>query len=193
MRQAEKAQEAAVHGVAGFVDRHPAGFDFLFGGPAESQAGGQQPAGWQGGVEFAAFLSALDQLEQAAEDRRVAAGILLRANGGQVPGERVAGGCLPPSLQQPDQRGGRWQVIGPGGVEGRGHLRGGSFDDGVEQCLTGWEVGVDGLPADAGRAGDVFDAGTGIRIQGLGGSLQNRGDALAGVRPLPSAPGLRLR
>jgi len=54
-------------------------------------------------------------------------------------------------------------------------------------------VSVDGLPADAGRAGDVFDAGTGIRIQGFGGSLQNRGDALAGVRPLPSAPGLRLR
>jgi hypothetical protein len=54
-------------------------------------------------------------------------------------------------------------------------------------------VGVDGLPADAGRAGDVFDAGAGVGVQGFGGGLQDRGDALAGVGPLPSAPGLRLR
>jgi hypothetical protein len=54
-------------------------------------------------------------------------------------------------------------------------------------------MGVNGLPADPGGAGDVFDAGTGVRVQGVGGGLQDRGDALAGVGPLPSSPGLRLR
>jgi hypothetical protein len=54
-------------------------------------------------------------------------------------------------------------------------------------------VGVDGLPADAGRAGDVLDAGPGVRVQRLGGGAQDRGDALAGVGPLPSAPGRQLR
>jgi hypothetical protein len=53
-------------------------------------------------------------------------------------------------------------------------------------------VGVDGLACDAGGAGDVLDAGTGVGVQGFGGGLQDRGDALAGVGPLPSAPGLRL-
>jgi len=54
-------------------------------------------------------------------------------------------------------------------------------------------VSVDGLPADPGGAGDVVDAGAGIGIQGFGGGPQDRGDALPGVRPLPPAPGVRLR
>lgn len=110
-----------------------------------------------------------------------------------MPGQRVAGGRLPPGLQQPDQRRGGWQVIEPGGVEGRGDLRTGPFDDGVEQRLAGGEMGVDGLPADTGGAGNVFDTGTGVRVQRLGGGLQDRGDALAGIGPLPSAPSRRLR
>jgi hypothetical protein len=191
--QAEQAQEAAVHSASGFVDGHPAGFHFFLGGPAEGKAGRQQPAWGDGGVQITAFLSALDQVEQTADDRRVAAGILLRSDRGQVPRDGVSGGRLPSRLQKPDQRDRRRQVVEPGGVEGRGDLGGGSLDDGVEQRLAGGEVGVDGLPCDAGGAGDVLDAGTGVGVQGLGRGLQDRGDALAGVRPLPSPPGLRLR
>jgi hypothetical protein len=181
-----------MHGAGSFVDAHPARFDFVLGGPAKSQAGCQQPTGRQCGIEVTGFLPALDQVEQTADDRRVAARVLLRGDSGQVPSERVTGSRLPSGLQQPDERGGRRQVIEPGGVEGRGHLRGGSLDDGVEKRLPGGEVGVNGLPCDAGGAGDVLDAGTGVGVQGLGGGLQDRGDALAGVGPLPSAPGLRL-
>jgi hypothetical protein len=54
-------------------------------------------------------------------------------------------------------------------------------------------VGVDGLPADPGGPGDLFDAGPGVGVQGLGGGLQDRGDAVPGVGPLLPAPGLRLR
>ena len=54
-------------------------------------------------------------------------------------------------------------------------------------------MGVDGLPADPGGAGDVLDAGTGVGVQGLGGGLQDRGDAVPGIGSLPPAPGLRLR
>ena len=71
---------------------------------AEGQAGGQQPAGRQGAVEVAAFLPAPDDLEQPVEDRAVPAGVLVRADRGQVPEERVAGGHLPAGVQQPDQR-----------------------------------------------------------------------------------------
>lgn len=38
---AEEAEEALVHGVGGFVDGHLPGFDLIFGGAAEGQAGGQ--------------------------------------------------------------------------------------------------------------------------------------------------------
>jgi hypothetical protein len=54
-------------------------------------------------------------------------------------------------------------------------------------------MGVDGLAADAGGAGDVLDGGSGIRVQGLGGGPQDSGDALPGVLPLPSPHDLRLR
>jgi hypothetical protein len=53
-------------------------------------------------------------------------------------------------------------------------------------------VGVDGLAADPGGRGNVLHAGPGVRVQGLGGGLQDRGDAVPGVGPLPSAPGLRV-
>jgi len=182
-----------VHGIGGVLDGHPPGFHLFLGGPAQGQAGGQQPAGGEGGVEFAALLRAADQFEHPAEDRGVAAGVLFGADSGKVPDERVTGGHLPPGLQQPDQCHRGRQVFQPGSVEGRGHLRGGLLDDRVEQRLAGGEVGVDGLPADPGGAGDVFDAGTGVGVQGLGGGLQDRGDALPGVGPLPPAPGLRLR
>ena len=119
------------------------------------------------------------------------AGVLLRADGGQVPEEWVAGGHLPPGVEQPDQRDGGGSLVEPGGVERRGDLRGGPFDDRVEQRLAGREVGVDGLPADPGGPGDVFDAGPGVGVQGLGGSLQDRGNAVPGLGPLPPAPGLR--
>lgn len=182
-----------VHGVGGVFDGHPPGFHLVLGGAAEGQAGGQQPAGGQGGIEVAAFLSLPDQLKHSVEDRGVAAGILLPAHCRKVPDEPVAGGRPPPGLQQSGQRH-RWrQVIEPGGVEGRGHLRGGPLDDRVEQRFAGREVGVDGLSADPGGAGDVFDAGTRVRVQGLDGGRQDRGDALPGVGPLPPAPGLRLR
>jgi hypothetical protein len=181
-----------VHSVAGIFDGHPPRFDLLFGGAAEGQAGGQQPAGRQGAVKVAAFLPAPDELEHPVENRGVPAGILLGAYCWQVPDEGVAGGHLPARLDQPDQRGSGGQVVQPGGVEGRRHLRGGVLDDGIEQRLPGWEVGIDGLPADPGGPGDVLHAGAGIRVQGLGGRLQDRGDALPGVGPLPSAPGLRL-
>jgi len=131
------------------------------------------------------------KLEHPAEDRGVPAGILLRADRGQVPRERVAGGHLPPGVEQPDQRDGGGSLVEPGGVERRGELCDGSFHDRVEQCLAGREVGVDGLPADPGGPGDVFDAGPGVGVQGLGGSLQDRGNAVPGLGPLPPAPGLR--
>ena len=121
------------------------------------------------------------------------AGILLRADRGQVPHERVAGGHLPPGVEQPDQRGSGGSLVEPGGVERRGELRGGLFDDRAEQRLARREVCVDGLPADSGGPGDVFNAGPGVLGQGLGCGLQDRGNAVPGVGPLPSAPGLRLR
>ena len=182
-----------VHGAGGILDGHPPGLDFFFSGAAERQAGGQQPAGGQGGVKVTGFLPAADQRKHSVDDRRVAAGILLLAHPGKMPGERVAGGHLPAGLQQPDQRGSGRQVIEPGGVEGGGHLGGCLLDDRAEQRLAGWEVGVDGLPADPGGAGDVLDAGTGVGVQGLGGGLQDRGDAVPGIGSLPPAPGLRLR
>jgi len=179
-----------VHGVGGFLGGHPAGLDLLFGGAAKGQARGQQPAGGQGGVQVAAFLAAPDELQHPAEDRGVPAGILLRADRRKVPHERVPGGHLPSGVKQPDQRDSGRSLVEPGGVERSGDLRCGPFDDRVEQRLAGREVGVDGLPADPGRPGDVFDAGPGVGVQGLGGGLQDRGDAAPGVGPLPSAPGL---
>src|SRR5215468_11609606 len=65
--RAEQAQEAVVHGVGGFLGGHPAGLDLFFGGAAKGQAGGQQPAGGQGGVQVAAFLAAPDELQHPAE------------------------------------------------------------------------------------------------------------------------------
>src|SRR5262249_53738527 len=87
--RAEQAQEAVVHGVGGFLGGHPAGLDLFFGGAAKGQAGGQQPAGGQGGVQVAAFLAAPDELQHPAEDEGVPAGILLRGDRGQMPHEGV--------------------------------------------------------------------------------------------------------
>ena len=117
------------------------------GGAAKGQAGGQQPAGEQGGVQVAAFLAAPDEFYHPVEDWGVSAGILFRADPGQVPVERVAGGHLPPGVEQPDQRDSGRQAVKPGGVERRRGLRGGPLDDRVEQRLAAREVGVDGLPA----------------------------------------------
>ena len=182
-----------VHGVGGFLDGHPAGLDFLAGGAAEGQAGGQQPAGRQGGIEVAAFLAALDELEHPVEDWSVPAGVLLQADRGQVPCERVSGGYLPSGVEQPDQRDGGGSFVEPGGVEGRSEFCGGPFHDGAEQRLAGREVRVNGLPADPSGPGDVFDAGLGVGVQGVGGGLQDRGDAVPGFGSLPPSPGLRLR
>lgn len=121
------------------------------------------------------------------------AGVLLRADRGQVPHERVAGGYLPPGVEQPDQRDGGGSLVEPGGVEGRRDLRGSPLDDRVEQRLAGRKMGVDGLPADPGGPGDVFDAGPVVLAQRLGCGLQDRGDAVPGLGSLPSAPGLRPR
>ena len=104
---AKQAKEAVVHGVAGVFDGHPPGFHLLFRGAAEGQAGGQQPAGRQGGVEIATFLPSPDQLEHPVEDWGVPAGILLGAYCRQMPDEGVAGGDLPAGVEQPDQWGSR--------------------------------------------------------------------------------------
>jgi len=162
-------------------------------GAAKGQAAGQQPARGQGGVQVAAVLAPPDELKQPAEDRGVPTGVLLRADGGQVPHERVACGHLPPGVEQPDQRDGGGSLVEPGGIERRSELRRGPFHDGAEQRLAGREVGVNGLPADPSGPGDVFDAGLGVGVQGVGGGLQDRGDAVPGFGSLPPSPGLRLR
>ena len=56
------------HRLGGFLDGHPPGLDRFTGGPAQREAGGQQPGG-QGGVDVAAVLAALDELEHPLEDR----------------------------------------------------------------------------------------------------------------------------
>jgi len=109
-----------------------------------------------------------------------------------VPDQWVTGGHLPPGVEQTDQCDSGWQVFQSGAVERGGDLCGGPLDDGVEQRFAGREVGVDGLPADTGGPGDVFDAGPGVLVQGLGCGLQDRSDAVPGFGPLPSAAGLRL-
>ena len=121
------------------------------------------------------------------------AGILLGADRRQVPDKGVTGGHLPPGLEQPDQRDSGGSLVQPGCVERGGEFRGGLFDDRAEQCFARREVRVDGLPADSGGPGDVFNAGPGVLGQGLGCGLQDRGNAVPGVGPLPPAPGLRLR
>ncbi len=176
-----------------FLDGHLPGLDFLFGGASEYQAGGEQPFGAQRCVEVAAFLAAPDELQHPAEHRSVPTSVLGRVGRGQVPEERVAGGGLPASVEQPHQRDGGRQLVEPGGVEGRGDLGGGVLDDGVEERLAGGEMGVDGLAADPGGPRDVLDAGPRVRVKGPGRGLQDRGDAVPGVGPLPPAPDLRLR
>ena len=182
-----------VHGVGGFLDGHPAGLDLLFGGAAKGQAGGQQPAGGEGGVQVAAFLAAPDELKHPAQDWSVPTGILFGADRGQVPDKGVAGGHLPPGVEQPDQRDGGGSLIEPSAVERRREFHGGPLEDRVEQRLAGREVGVDGLPANPCAPGDVFDAGPRVLVQDLGGGLQDRGDAVPGVGALPPTPSLRLR
>ena len=120
------------------------------------------------------------------------AGILPPADRGQVPDQWVTGGHLPPGVEQTDQCDSGWQVFQSGAVERGGDLCGDPLDDGVEQRFASREVGVDGLPADTGGPGDVFDAGPGVLVQDLGCGLQDRSDAVPGFGPLPSAPGLRL-
>jgi hypothetical protein len=191
--QPEQAQEAVVHGVAGLVDRHPSGLDFVLGGPAESQGRGQQPGGRKGAVEVASFLAASDDLEQPVQDRAVPGGVLVRADGRQVPQERVPRRHLPPGVEQPDQRHGRRYPVEPGSVEGGRHLGCSPLDDRVQQRLAGREVGVDGLAADPGGPCDVIHARVRPRPQRLGRGAQDRGDAVPGVGSLPPAPGLWLR
>jgi hypothetical protein len=58
-------------------------------------------------VEVTALLSAPDELEHPVQGRRVPAGVLFRRDRGQVPDERIAGGHLPPGLQQVEEPGGR--------------------------------------------------------------------------------------
>jgi len=89
-----------VYGVGSSVNGHPAGFDFVFGGAAEGKAGRQQPAGRQARVEFAVMLAALDQVEQAAEERGVAVRVLRRGDRVRVLGERVTGSCQPASSRR---------------------------------------------------------------------------------------------
>src|SRR5262249_810677 len=77
--RAEQAQEAVVHGVGGFLGGHPAGLDLFFGGAAKGQAGGQQPAGGQGGRQGRPVLAPPDELPH-----RTAAGGGRRGGGGGV-------------------------------------------------------------------------------------------------------------
>jgi len=58
-----------MHRLGGFLDGHPPGPDRFADGPAQREADGQQPGGRQGGVDVAAVLAALDELEHPLEDR----------------------------------------------------------------------------------------------------------------------------
>jgi DNA-binding MarR family transcriptional regulator len=69
-----------VHGVGGFTGGHPPCFHLLFGGAAQSQAGGQEPAGRQSRIKLASGLPAAPRrarykgvVAERAEDDDVAA------------------------------------------------------------------------------------------------------------------------
>jgi len=131
--QAEEAKETAVYHAGGIIDGHPTRLDLVFGGTAQRQAGGKEPAGWEAALEVAAFLPAPDDVIEPVNEGAVPVHVLVRADRGQVPEERIARADRPAGIEEPDQRLSRWRLVKPGCLEGGRHLGGGPLDNGVEQ------------------------------------------------------------
>jgi hypothetical protein len=108
-------------GAAGLLGGHPPHLHLVLGRPAEGEGGGQQPSGRQGGVEVAGFLTSPDDLDDPVKDRAVPRGVLLGADRGQVPQERVPLGGLPSRVEQPHQRRRGRRLLLSGRVDGGGN------------------------------------------------------------------------
>jgi hypothetical protein len=143
-------------------------------GPAPLSVFGPQPAvGREGPVEIAAVLATRDDLAHPVQHRAVPVEVLVSAHRGQMPGEREAGGGLPPGVQQPGQRDGGRRILQPGHAERRSHLGCDLFRRRVQQRFAGRVVGVDGLPAYPGRSGDVLDAGLRVHVEHVNSRLHD--------------------
>jgi hypothetical protein len=122
-----------VYHAGGVIDGHPSRLDLVFGGTAQREAGGEEPAGWEAALEVATFLPAPDDVIEPVNEGAVPVHVLVRADRGQVPEERIACADRPAGIEEPDQRLDRWRLVKPGRLEGGRHLGGGPLDDGVKQ------------------------------------------------------------
>lgn len=93
----------------------------------------------------------------------------------------------PGEVDQVEQRVQCRSVVEIETVDRRHRLPGELVDDSVEQYVAGREVGVDGLPGDAGGRCDGFHARVGPLVQQRDGGRQDRGPAPVRIRTPPAS------